>query len=128
MKLVDLDKLVSPDIKVRIGGHDYVVPGDLPADLYLEINQRAQEAGDLSEFEGIKDLHERVLNLFRYRQPDLTEIPGVSLKQLLLAIGEIYGDGGEEETVEPARPPRQKRSGGATRTGSKSRPKTSSRR
>lgn len=125
MKLVDLDKLVSPDIKVRLAGNDYILPGDLPADLYLEVNLRSQ-SGETTEFESIQDMHEKILRLFRYKQPNLDSIPGLSLKQLVLAIATIYGDAGEEEET-PARPPRRRASGGATRTG-KRQPKTSSRR
>lgn len=118
-KFVDLDKIVGADIKVQVGGVKYVLPGDMPADLYLEVNRRAQE-GDDTDYESIRDLHERVLDLFRYKQPDLDSIPGLTLRQLFVAIGEIYGpDEGDQEDSEesaPARPRQRKTSGGATRS------------
>lgn len=127
-KFVDLDKIVGADTKVQVGGVKYVLPGDMPADLYLEVNRRAQE-GDETDYESIRDLHERVLDLFRYKQPDLDSIPGLTLRQLFQAIGEIYGpgDGDQEDAGEsaPARPPRRKSSGGATRS---SKPRTRPRR
>lgn len=117
-KFVDLDKIVSPDIRTKVGGHKYVLPGDMPADLYLEVNARAQEDEATTDYESIRDLHERVVELFRYKQPDLKTIPGMSLRQLFSAVGEIYGPGdGDSEDAEeskPVRPRQRKSSGGAT--------------
>lgn len=117
-RLVDLDKLISPDIRVRLGGHTYTLPGDLPADLYLEINARAAD-DSANEYEGIADLHEKVLGLFRYKQPDLQSIPGLSLRQLLQAVGTIYGSDDADVDEDDVPPPRRSSSGGATRSGQK---------
>jgi hypothetical protein len=121
-KFVDLDKIVGADIRVQVGGVKYVLPGDMPADLYLEVNRRAQE-GDESDYEAIRGLHERVLDLFRHKQPDLESIPGLTLRQLFLAVGEIYGpDDGDQEDAEaskPVRPRPRKSSGGATSSKSR---------
>lgn len=114
--IIDLDEFLGADKQVKLHGQRYVLPPDLPAELYLKINKFAQSGA--SEVEMVEALYEEVLNLFRYKQPDLKSLP-ISLSQLVVAIGRIYGDGEPEE--KPARPPRPKPSGGAARSGTSSR-------
>jgi hypothetical protein len=105
-KIVDLDALVGADIVVKIGGEDYKVPADIPAELFLRILHYSAEAEkeDTSdpeaEYKATKALRDSVLELFQIRQPELEELPGnMGLVRLVKAIGEIYGaTGGEDPT------------------------------
>ena len=118
-KIIDLDALVSAPKKVKLGGKVYTLPGDLPADLYLEINQYASDGR--SEAEQFAALNDRVLELFQINHPELKTLP-LSLSQLMLAIPTIYSGGETEDDAPP--PPRDQ----AGTRSSRARPKTKSQR
>jgi len=96
--LIDLDELLGDDKKVKVGGTIYTLPPDLPVELYFKINRFA--GTDATDVEMIETLYAEVLQLFRYKNPDLNEIP-LSLSQLVSAIGRIYGSGEVEDAPPP---------------------------
>ena len=107
-KIIDLDELLGEPKKVRLGGRVWVLPPDLPVELYLRIvklNEEGAGEGDL-----VEALYEQLLELFRYKEPKLKELP-VGMNQLVTAVALIYGqaDDGEGDAV----PPRKRQSGGA---------------
>jgi hypothetical protein len=99
-EIIDLDELLGSDKRVKLGGKVYLLAPDLPADLYLEIIRFSRE--EHSEAELIEALYERLLDLFRYKQPDLKALP-MSVGQVVQAVGRIYGDEGAEKKPRPPR-------------------------
>lgn len=112
-EIVDLDAVVGPPKKVRLGGTVYVLPGDIPVELYLALNQAAQaeEAGDGDQ---VEILYEQLLDLFRIHQPDLETLP-LSMTQLVQAIPTIYGGADTDEGKEPPKRTRASRGTASTR-------------
>lgn len=115
-KIIDLDALVGPPIKVKLAGTIYELPPDLPAPLFLKVCAYAES--DLSEAEMAEDLYGELLELFRTHQPDLEELP-IGLSGLIRAIPAIYGRPAPEAEG-GARPSRA-----GTKSTSRKRPKSS---
>lgn len=102
-KIIDLDALVGPPKKVKLGGEIYSLPADLPAPLFLKISTYGDSEMDESEM--FADLYEELLELFRVHQPDLEDLP-IGVAQLVLAVPRIYQDGVSETQEGGARPSR----------------------
>lgn len=102
--ITDLSDLLKEPRKVRFepNGPLYVLPGDLPAELYLRI-QIAESAEITADY--VKVLADQVLELFRVHQPDLDELP-CSLAQMVALIPRVYND---EEPEDPPKPPARQR-------------------
>lgn len=115
-KIVDLDVVAGDPKKVRLAGHVYTLPPDLPVELYLRINRFAAESPDDDQ---IAMLYEQVLELFRYKDETVKELP-IGLGSLFTVINTVYGSS-TEETDPPTRggtpsssPSRTKRSRSST--------------
>lgn len=108
-EIVDLDVVAGPPKKVRLAGKVYTLPPDLPVELYLRLNQQAQ--AEMSDHEQIVELYNELLELFRYGDPRIRELP-VGLVTLISAIPTIYGSL-EPPEPEPVgrRPPRRGQAG-----------------
>lgn len=102
-KIIDLDALVGPPKKVKLGGDIYKLPADLPAPLFLKISTYADS--EMDEAEMFADLYDELLDLFRVHQPDLDDLP-IGVAQLVLAVPKIYQDGVSETEEGGARPSR----------------------
>ena len=102
-KIIDLDALVGPPKKVKLGGEIYSLPADLPAPLFLKISTYADS--ELSEAEMAEDLYEELVELFRVHQPAIDSLP-IGIAQMVLAIPQIYQDGVSETQEGGARPSR----------------------
>lgn len=113
-EIVDLDAVVGPPKKVRLGGQVYVLPGDIPVELYLALNQAAQAETD-GEGDQVEILYEQLLDLFRTHQPDLESLP-LSMTQLVQAIPTIYGGDEGKSKPTPARARRTTASRGTAST------------
>ena len=77
-RYIDLDDLIPPDITVRIGGEEFLLPGDVPVPDYLELQRLSAGIvdGDTDDPEGtVVALHDRLLDLFRVHQPDMEVLP-----------------------------------------------------
>lgn len=125
-RLIDLDELVPDGPRVKLRGVEYELPPDLPVELYLwiqKLNAGDSEALEMPEDEMVSKLYGEVLELFRYKRPELERLP-LRLAELVTIVGRVYGETGEDED-EPVPPPRS-RSGGAT--SSKAKTRTRSRR
>lgn len=103
--IIDLDLLAPPPKQVRIGGEVYTLPGDIPVELYLRINQFNADGAKVTDLEVIQYLHDELLKLFHVHHPGLDELP-MSIAQAVLAVGVIYGGAGQEDQDGP--PPRAK--------------------
>jgi hypothetical protein len=115
MKLIDLDEIVPDGPRVKLRGEIYELPPDLPAELYLwiqKLNAKDPDALDMPESEMVGKLYEEVLDLFRYKRPDLERLP-IRLAELVTIIGRVYGEDTEDDAAPPPRS-RSKASGGAT--------------
>ena len=69
----------------------------------------------MNELDLVEEMYDEVLDLFRYKQPTLKELP-LSLAQVVLAIGHIYGGGVSEGD---AGPPPVTRGGASSKTRSR---------
>ena len=123
-KITDLSDLLSEDkhVRFRPGGKVYVLPGDIPAELFLEIQMEAERESEQIEQGETPDagraiitLRERLLELFQARNPDMDKLPEeITLPQLLQMIARVYG-GEEPQETTPDRP-----SKGGTRSTTRS--------
>lgn len=120
-RITDIDEILGTSKKVRLHGEIYELPPDLPVELYLWINRLndRDEADEMSEIEMVEKLYGEVLELFRYKRPDLKTLP-ISLPQLVAVIPSVYSQQDAEEDEGP-RPPQRKASGGRRQTGSRTR-------
>lgn len=113
-RIIDLDVAAPDDVEVVAHGETYLLPGDIPVPDYLAI-VKASEALDEAEGEGALEaaerLYERVLDLFRVRQPDMDRLP-VGMGQLVRLIQSLYG-----VEPDPQTPSRQ----AGTRSGTRAR-------
>lgn len=109
--IIDLDDILGADKQVRLKGKVYRLPPDLPVELYLKIQRAAGQ--DVTETEIFETLYENILELFRYKQPGLKELP-LSLAQLVTAIPTIYG--GDEAADGDAAPPPRTRGGRSSKS------------
>jgi len=109
VKIIDLDEILGEPKRVKAGGKTWTLPPDLPVELYLEVNRAAE--GE-TELETIERLHDNVLELFRYGQPDMVKLP-ISLAQCVLLIRLVYGNE-EQEPDGDGPPPRARTRGGAS--------------
>jgi len=103
-RILDLDDIARPELVIRTGGVDYVLPGDVPCEKWLRIAAAADlvHTGD-ADSDDVQELNDRVLDLFRIRQPDLDELP-LSAGQILLTLAAFYDDEiGEAVPDPPAR-------------------------
>ncbi len=138
--IIDLDSVLKPDIKVKLDGEEYKLPGDPPTEVLLSIvvlseeMEKAVEADDSDRMLEIRgELTDRVEDLFSMRQSDIPEGFGSTLvdAQISELVNKLFahyypGMGGgerptspeaEEESAEepapsetPPRPRRQPRS------------------
>lgn len=104
--VINLDELGGPAKKVILDGVEYVLPGDLPIDLYIEMAEaeRRFDEDDADDLAILKSLRDRVLELFQFHQPDLEELPrAAGFRAILQLVGTVYrstgGDGGEEQAA-----------------------------
>lgn len=99
-EITDLSDLLTEPKPIRFepGGEVFTLPGDIPVELYLEINRRAQE--DLT-VDTIGGLHEKCLELLQIHQPELEKLP-CSLTQMIMLIPRVYG--GASPPKKPAKP------------------------
>lgn len=75
--VVDLDEAVGQDIEVVLGERSYMLPADLPAELFVRLQtlytRWADEGEDADEDQSsyLRDLDRVVLDIFRLRTADL---------------------------------------------------------
>lgn len=125
-RIIDLDTLVPEDVEVVINGETYLLPGDIPVELMLQVEAATQRLNTVTDNEEGQDvlggLLDAVTELFRIRQPDLETVP-IGLKQCVMLIGQLYS--AEEQPVDPPKPA-PKRRGGTTSTPRPRKTKTAS--
>lgn len=80
--IINVESLLSPDITFVIEDKRWTISGDIKARTMLEVQHlanemdRAMESGDAAAaIEAFGKLHDFLVPLFQYKQPDLTEIP-----------------------------------------------------
>jgi hypothetical protein len=106
-RIVDLDKALPPDIKVTIRGKTYWLPGDCPVPLFLRIQQASAAFG--KEEGAIPDLYSAVVDLFRERDPSITDLP-IGIGEAFNLFLAVYNpENGEDE--DDSRPPRTRGTG-----------------
>ncbi len=97
-RIIDLDEALPPDITVKLGGKSYRLPGDIPTPLFLRIQQATGSLG--TDDDGITALADAILDLFRTRDPSLTELP-LGLTQMVTLFSTVYGVQAEGEDDDP---------------------------
>lgn len=108
-KIVDLDVVAPETFGVKIDGEIYQLPGDIPIPDYIEIERLTNGLTDENDPTSIRDLYERVLDLFRIHQPELEELP-IGPMRLGALVVQLYAGGIEEDEEERPTKPRGTRS------------------
>lgn len=113
-KITDLSDLISEPklVRFRKGGKVYELPGDLPADLFLEIQQEADrqkeqaDAGEeVDQTAAFALLSDRIVELFRQADPTVDRLPSeITLPQMLQLIVRLYGPAEDERPERPTKP------------------------
>lgn len=118
---IDLDLLVPKDPKrVRLAGRTYVLPSDIPVQLWLRLDRLTPEQHTDSEI--LRGIYDSLLDLFRMADPDLTEL-NIHVGSLVRAVGLIYG-----QPEEPAVAVPPTRATGKPNRGARRSPKPSAKR
>jgi len=103
LEIVDLDKLVGAPRVVKLGGAQYKLPNDCPAELYLLLLRVAQAGEDEQETELVETLMDAMLELFQVHQPDMQQLPAaMSIKLLVTLVGHVYSEGEAPADPTPA--------------------------
>src|SRR4051812_42740098 len=102
-EIIDLsDLLVTPkQVRFEPDGELYTLPGDVPAELYLQINQLAGADGNLDPA-ALKALADEILRLLQVHNPALKSLP-CSLTQMIAVFPRVYGSGNPPKTPRPRR-------------------------
>jgi hypothetical protein len=125
-RYVDLSPLVPSDItvKLQVDGPEYLIPGDIPVPSMLTFLELENELEEVSNDDGeaiagvIREMYDKLLELFQERQPDLEELP-IHLPQIPTLIREVQAlYNGADKDVEERPTPAQSR----TRSPRSSRP------
>jgi len=73
MKITNLDSLNSEDQKIILDGKEWLIPGELPVDVVLQLIGLQQEIGEKpTDFDLWEKQYNIILNIFQKRQPELT--------------------------------------------------------
>lgn len=121
-EIVDLNVFVGPPRKAKLGETIYLLPRDIPAELYLEVLDLQSRPDELDDQGVVRKLHRDVLELFQVHQPDMERLPAaVTIPVLVRMIGHIYSG-----TAEPD-PPKPRASGSRGTRKPKAKPKPRSR-
>lgn len=130
MTFIDLDDIILEDHKVKLGGQIYLLPGDLPIEEMLSLSRAWERMnagiGGTDGDELVDDLYQRVLALFRVRQPDLEELP-IGVLAVARLIVRLYSGPDDDEpagrAADPTPPPKAGagRARGTTQTSKKKR-------
>lgn len=105
----DLDVLVPENKRARLGGVEYELPGDLPLEIYLRINNAASKE-DESESNAVVAVLAAVTDLFAWgvegdaadaiKKAVDTALRGRGVPFVMEIIRAIYGEDADEEVVE----------------------------
>lgn len=87
-EIIDLDVLVPADKKVVLAGQTYVIPGDLPMEVYLRVAaiQQAHVDGK-TETELMEDMVTALVSLFCWKIPESDEVGRNRLEQSVRNLG-----------------------------------------
>lgn len=102
----NLDALVSPARPVTLGGETFVLPGDMPLEIHLRVQQGLTDDDDLR---GANTLRDAIHHLFSWNPnlegPDpeayaraVPVLRSLGLRSLLALVNGAYGD--EEDEIE----------------------------
>lgn len=117
-KIIDLDALIAPPIKVKLGGKPYLLPADIPMELFLAVKAREEREGDEADI--VDAMKDQLIALFQVHQPAMKDLPpGIGMRQMFQIIPTIYR--GEDDADEPEGKPTSAPTGSA-----KSKPKPKS--
>ena len=118
--IVDLDVLVPDDIVFKYRGEELAVPGDLKVPETLRLYKLLKQIADADAAEENEDaelertsalVQATLLDVFKIRQPDLTELPFGAvatrhvLQRILVSLGAIPDP---EAPPDPPKPSRKK--------------------
>jgi hypothetical protein len=129
-QLVDLDAVVSPDIRVKFDDTTYRLPGDAPSETLLRIQLISEQLSqavtdtDVDKLLQLREeLSEQIEALFSIRQdvdPGSIQLSEKQIEELLSQLfkhyfgvdvgGEEDGEGGDRPTSTPQRPRSGRRS------------------
>lgn len=100
VKLLNLDEITSEDKRVRIGGVEYIIPGDLPVDMMLLLIDNSNKLqADVTNAILLKQGIDILVDVFKIRKPDLDGImirKHLTMNRYTKLIAFVFG-GFEEE-------------------------------
>lgn len=68
----DLDALVPEDVRVKLGGIQYTLPGDLPLEIYIRVN-KASELESEDEEAAVEQVVGAMVDLFAWEYKETPE-------------------------------------------------------
>jgi hypothetical protein len=110
-RLINVDEILGSDIEVELKGEVYVLPSDLPIELYLALTDPANADLDPRDLAG--HLYDKILDLFRYRRPDLRTLP-IGLNDLVKLVPAIYNQASDDDAGDDGERPTTRRTRGGT--------------
>lgn len=75
----DLDALVPDEVTVKLGGTEYILPGDLPLEVYLRVN-KASELEEEDEQAALNGVVSAMVDLFAYNYKSKPEYEAIRTK------------------------------------------------
>lgn len=108
-EIIDLDALVPPDKHVKVNGKTYTLPGDLPVEMYLRIQQASKNLATETD-QSIEEIRKSIIALFQVRDPKVTaeDLAGMGIEMQTTLLTRVY----TTESADP-KPPRTR--GGTSR-------------
>lgn len=110
-RVTDLDVVVPEDRPVRLGGEEYMVPGDIPLEIFLRLNNvGGDEENEVSESDAAEGMIVVLGDLFAWCAPEVAQpairekvvkvIRGRGVKFMLGIVEAIYKEDEEAEVIE----------------------------
>lgn len=117
-RIIDLDVIGPSNVTVRKDGIDYELPGDPPVDVWLSIID-AHDKLNGSDMDTVRELHDRMLALFRIHNPDLDALP-FGVPGMFTIVASFYGTQLDDDDARDAEtdPPGADEAASTTKTSS----------
>lgn len=116
-QLIDLDAVTSPDIRLKLAGTEYIVPGELTVEQmlrWIKIQERwianaqasvaiqaGEDPGEVEPPEGLLiESKAEIVALFQERKPSLTDLP-LKPSQIGVVFAALFGRYQEDDGAKP---------------------------
>lgn len=113
-EVIDLDALVPAGKRIRLGGREYPIPGDMPLEVYLKIAHASTKEHD-NEHEALLELVDAVVSLLAWDSPEVSReavrgevepaIRRLGIRTITNLMNVVYADDEKPEADDPNPPP-----------------------